>query len=419
MGGLGGNNGHLNHLYEDYNLTFGEIKKILINLVENKIPLYEKVDGQNLSLTYNPKMHLSLAARNKSDVKAGGISLIKVDERYRDKPGVRAAFSDAMKAFNNAVRTMTYYQRFQIFDPEQGGVPFVNAEVMSMKNPNIIKYDGNYLVMHGINRFPKSGKPFSCDSTFDDIVSTFDEMEIDVEGDDWKICGPRSIDLAETMNKSGMYIAANKLNHLMQEWNLDDESTVRDFLIKFIFTMHAPDLSVPIDSRIDLESRLLDEHGSKTTPSIVKSLLEHQRVIVTRLAKNRVSLRREALVPLEMIINEFGLALLENSQSYFVSNGRSQVLDLRSRVGSAIDTLEGSDDLALRAKVDLNWTKLGRSVNTITSTVEGVVFKMNGNSYKVTGAFAPMNQILGWVNPAFTMSRSKSDSSTALPIFMG
>jgi len=237
MGGLGGNNGHLNHLYEDYNLTFGEIKQILLDLIENKIPLYEKVDGQNLSLTYNPKTHISLAARNKSDVKAGGVSLVKVDERYRDKPGVRAAFSDAMKAFNNAVRTMTYYQRFQVFDPALGGIPFVNAEVMSIKNPNIIKYDGNYLVMHGINRFPKSGNAFSCDASFDDIVSTFDEMKVDVEGDDWKICGPRLIDLSETMNTSAMHIAVNKICHLMQEWNLDDGSSVKDFLVK-LFLQH-------------------------------------------------------------------------------------------------------------------------------------------------------------------------------------
>ena len=53
MGGLGGNEGHLNHLYEDNTLTFGELKKIFSDLIENKISLYEKVDGQNLSLSYN------------------------------------------------------------------------------------------------------------------------------------------------------------------------------------------------------------------------------------------------------------------------------------------------------------------------------------------------------------------------------
>ena len=314
---------------------------------------------------------------------------------------------------------MTYYQRFQVFDPALGGIPFVNTEVMSTKNPNIIKYDGNYLVLHGLNRFSKSGKSFSCDASFNDIVSTFDEIEIDVEGDDWKICGPRLIDLSETMNTGGMHIAVNKLNHLMQEWNLSDENTVRDFLIKLIFTTHAPELSVPIAVRLELESRLLDEKGSKPTPSIVKNLLEHQKIDVTRLAKNRVSFVREALVPLEMIVNEFGLALLENSHSYFVSNGNRQVLALRERVDSAIDVLSKSDDLALRAKVDLNWTKLGMSTDTITSTVEGIVFKINDNSYKITGAFAPMNQILGWVNPAFAASRRTSNSSVALPIFMG
>ena len=148
MGGLGGNNGHLNHLYEDYNLTFGELKQILLDLSENKITTYEKVDGQNLSITYNPKTHQPLAARNKTDIKSGGITLAKVSSRYQDKPNVKLAFTDAMSAFNAAVRRMTYYQRFQLFDPAIGGTPFINAEVMSVKNPNVIKYDANYLVMH-------------------------------------------------------------------------------------------------------------------------------------------------------------------------------------------------------------------------------------------------------------------------------
>jgi hypothetical protein len=418
MGGLGGNNGHLNHLYEDYNLTFGEMKKILRDLSNNKITLYEKVDGQNLSLSYNPKTHAPMAARNKSDIKSQGITLSKVRERYHNKPGVMNAFSDAMSAFNEAIRKLTYYQRFQIFDPAIGGMPFVNSEVMSTKNPNIIRYDGNYLVMHSLSRFSNPHRGNICHETFDSIVSEIDQLEVIVDDQIWQIFGPKTIDLSESMNRNDMMKSLGKIDDLITSWGLDDQSTVRDFLIKYVFTMHASDLILDIDSRLSLESRMLDERGALPTPSIVKNLSDSQKLTVKRLTKDRKVLIREALVPIEMIINDFGLALLENSHSSFVSSGHDQVRNLRTRVDNAIKELSKSADPSLRSKLDLNWTKLKKTSDTITSTVEGVVFTINETSYKVTGAFAPMNQILGWVNPSFSHSRGKA-SESPLPIFVG
>ena len=36
-----------------------------------------------------------------------------------------------------------------------------------------------------------------------------------------------------------------------------------------------------------------------------------------------------------------------------------------------------------------------KNVNNISSSIEGLVFTYNGNTYKLTGNFAPINQILG------------------------
>ena len=44
----------------------------------------------------------------------------------------------------------------------------------------------------------------------------------------------------------------------------------------------------------------------------------------------------------------------------------------------------------LRAQVQ----KLG-SIDNITSAIEGVVFRWHGRTFKLTGNFAPVNQILG------------------------
>ena len=70
----------------------------------------------------------------------------------------------------------------------------------------------------------------------------------------------------------------------------------------------------------------------------------------------------------------------------------------------------------------MNLKKLGSDrEGSITSTVEGVVFhdpKNPSSNYKITGAFAPMNQILGFVNPSFSKSRTKGLEKEVLPIFV-
>ena len=68
----------------------------------------------------------------------------------------------------------------------------------------------------------------------------------------------------------------------------------------------------------------------------------------------------------------------------------------------------------------MNYEKLSNDVFTITSTVEGVVFTLPNKrmSYKITGAFAPVNQILGMVNPAFSKSRGK-EKPLPVPLYVG
>ena len=66
-----------------------------------------------------------------------------------------------------------------------------------------------------------------------------------------------------------------------------------------------------------------------------------------------------------MIINDFGLGLLEYSHSSFVSSGEAQVSILRAKVETAIQDLNGTSDPILQRKIDLNWSKLKKTVNSI------------------------------------------------------
>ena len=50
---MGGVAGHMDHLYDDRDLTFSKMKEIILAASRGKITAEEKVDGQNLFLSYS------------------------------------------------------------------------------------------------------------------------------------------------------------------------------------------------------------------------------------------------------------------------------------------------------------------------------------------------------------------------------
>ena len=62
---MSGIHGHINHLYEDRDLSFRELKKIILDLGSGKIDAHEKIDGINLYITIDPHSENIRVARNR------------------------------------------------------------------------------------------------------------------------------------------------------------------------------------------------------------------------------------------------------------------------------------------------------------------------------------------------------------------
>ena len=84
---------------------------------------------------------------------------------------------------------------------------------------------------------------------------------------------------------------------------------------------------------------------------------------------------------------------------FLAASPKSAVQKIRKDVMKAINTVRGSNDVrkinTLRAQIE----KL-EAIGGLSSIVpsEGIVFKYKGKTYKFTGAFAPVNQIVGLLN---------------------
>ena len=103
--------------------------------------------------------------------------------------------------------------------------------------------------------------------------------------------------------------------------------------------------------------------------------------------------------PFEVLFLDVGAQILKNMSGFLVASPDKAVQKIRKDVVRAIKTVQKSKDVkkinTLKAQID----KL-EAIGGLSSIVpqEGVVFKYKGKTYKFTGAFAPVNQIVGLLN---------------------
>ena len=133
----GGLAGHLSHLYENKNLTFGDLKEVIQKASQGKLEeVTEKLDGQNIFFSYNEKENSLKFARNKGDVRRGGMSEIEVTKKWLDKPAVQTTFTNAFKVLTQATEYLSSPIRVDLFG-EEGDI-WYSAEIVSSFNPNVI-----------------------------------------------------------------------------------------------------------------------------------------------------------------------------------------------------------------------------------------------------------------------------------------
>jgi len=105
---------------------------------------------------------------------------------------------------------------------------------------------------------------------------------------------------------------------------------------------------------------------------------------------------KQLLKPVEMLILRFGVLLLQNIDTYISANTDENVKQLRANIAAQISAIRKSKNLVdidkmqgILQKID----QMGGFKKLVPS--EGIVFQYKGTLYKITGLFAPVNQLMG------------------------
>ena len=239
MGGVYGKTGHMSHLYDNPDLTFQEMKEILQAAANADLDVEEKLDGQNLYLSYSIPEGKAKASRNLTHLRNKGVDAMGLANKFAGRGTLYDAFTNSFDAFEKAVETMSPEAREKVFGPDTNF--WYNAEVMDPDNPNIINYDSKTLKIHdkGHYRFDRKAKDGKGDKIFEDFTerleildSHLDRIQKALENHDFSLIRDAALQLKKMSDDVPLRTTITKINSIIGREGLNDNDTVGDYLYK-------------------------------------------------------------------------------------------------------------------------------------------------------------------------------------------
>ena len=232
----GGVAGHMNHLYENPYLTFEEMKDIIQKAGTGELEGTEKTDGQNLFISYSVKSGKAVAARNKGNIKSGGLDAAGLAKKFKDRGALENAFNDAFSAFEQAASKLSPEAQLKLFG--QDAEIYYNSEVQDPESPNVIHYDEPNLVIHKVGHVRVVGqegekelKPFNIkgvDHFFNELIRHGDR---DAEAQRFRL-QKNAVRRLEAISDGAILDATlKKLERELSKVGISDNQTVMEYVV--------------------------------------------------------------------------------------------------------------------------------------------------------------------------------------------
>jgi len=396
----GGAYGHLIHPFEDNELSFANIKKMINDVLRGKMKVQEeKTDGQNIMVSW--KDGKLIGARNKSHIKNAGQNALDIKgiaNMFKGRGKIQEAFEFAMADLQNALSKLPPETLNETF---QNGKKFISFEVMYPATENVIPYGLSMLIPHEVVEYDESGNPVGRDrEPAKQLAQVIKDTNNDVQKR-FQIKVPENVRFK--IPKVNQQIADFAAMVDKIKGKMDDNDTIADYKKRKFRKMVRDktkefDYDIPKDMLEKLSNRLaLDDKSLKM--SQIKKQVDNEEFF--NWYKNFESAELKAMYkqvirPLEILFLKLGVVILKNIQNFLSANTDESAQKILQRLNDKIKEIESASDMEAKKKLAYELQRLN-DIGGIEDIVpsEGIVFMYNGQLYKLTGKFSPLNSILG------------------------
>jgi len=402
---MGGAYGHLAHPFDDNRLTFRDLKTMIDLALQGKLEsVSEKTDGQNLMISYiDGKVR---AARNKGQLKNFGqnsLDISGIKNMFSGRGEIEKAFTYAMKDLEIAIKKLGKKDLDNIFG---NGKSFMSLEVMYVPTTNVIPYGINLLVFHGTMTYNEKGEPIGqSKSAGSKLTSLIKKVNANVQRH-FNIQALPNTKLPQVKNyeaKKSSFLS--RVDKLQKQYGLKDSDTAGDYhqhyWLEYILAgAKSNGYPNPTDNILySLMKRWAFFDKSYKIPQIKKDLKEYPKFLDWVLTTDKIDhtkIWKQNVSSFEKIFLDLGAEVLSNMENFLSANPTKAAIKMRQELAKTIKKIRSSKDLRT---IDMMKTQLDKvqSMGGFKKLVptEGITFMFKGKVYKLTGLFAPINQILG------------------------
>lgn len=450
----GGQYGHMTNVHEDFYLTYQDLHKMVEDMFSGGITeMKEKTDGQALSFSY--KDGSVIFSRNASQTINGGANALKgagaVKRFFKDHPNeeVKNAFSKAASDVDRAITNLTSKQKGLL----KNGLVWIAFEIIYPGTTNVIPYyerksdsndsksKRNLIVFHSYREYDESGKVVGSD--FDEYGRMFAGMLKQKglnNGQYFEITSMPKIELmSSSETEDGVHQVVNfgdkklefkgEIEAIRNRMGLGLTDTVGDYWEQYMMQLVANaakinGFTLPESTLRKIATRLAYKKVPPARrPSHYKQALQNINHLNNELGttdnskvakqwlrsfENSLDYAREynnMIEPFKVLMLRVGVELADNVSNLLTLNPAKSVQDIKADLDRTLAEVQRTGDEKLMNDVQYQLdliSKIG-GLEKIAPT-EGIVFTYTTKNeqgeqeqkiYKLTGSFAPINQILG------------------------
>ncbi len=392
----GGAYGHMNHPFDiRMNLSFGDLKNIVNNALDGKLGVVrEKTDGQALAISW--KNGRLIAARNKGHLANAGANAMDINGvagKFGGRGGLTDAYNFAMKDLENAIRGLSQAQKDKIF---KNGKCFVNLEVIWPTSVNVIPYNQALLVFHNAVEYNDAGNAIAkVDGAESVLGGMIKQINAHVQSK-YTIQGPPIVSLPKNKTLSSQKGKFNgMISKLQSEFGLTDKDGVADYHQAWWenFVDKSKKKIKPLE-KSGLVKRWAFDDKSFRIADITDETARNWADGIDKGAK--VTIMSGNLRKFEDIFLGVGAEVLSFMSSVLTAQPNKALRSMQKELETTANQIMNGGTITQIKKLEKELSRLN-AIGGFEKIVpsEGIVFQYKGNAYKLTGAFAPLNQILG------------------------
>ena len=401
-GGLAGHMSHPFDMNRSQSLTFADFKEMISRGLQGRLDIEnavtEKTDGQNIFVTF--KDGTVKFARNKTE-RVNPLSVEGLQSKFAGRGPISDAFGEAGTDLEAAFSKVGTEKLNSIF---QNGKVFANMEIIYPETKNVIAYEIAVLQFHNLVEYDENGNVVQTDMSGGAVIQKAIQDANAHMQKTFNLIPPQKIKVGRVENFQDYQDALfTELNQLRDKYQLKDNNYLADYHKAWwrdVIKEKASEMNYDIsDELIDQLVRRWSFNDKSNTIVTIKKQIDNPEFlnwVSTFDKKDFKQYQKDNLQPFESIFLKLGAEIMKNASNFLAANPNKAVQSIRQEIAQIIRTLRSTNDISkmeLLKKQLERIKRLGGFEKIVP--VEGIVFTYGGNTYKLTGAFAPINQILG------------------------